>query len=268
MSSPSCASPFASALARCLSWSLALANPSAATRVALLGVLVLLGAPRAARGEGLSGATLRARDNPLSDQANRYNYRSNVTRVTPGLPGLQVRVVQYVDRLVLTDHTGKTVTVYGYQGEPYARVLADGTAELNTSSRAYYLNEGFFGLVAVPPSASPTATPKWTVVDRSGTLEWHDHRIHWMLPSVPPQVTNRAKRTKVFDWTVPIEVGAQRGTVDGELVWVPEEDWAPLALFAALIALALAGVAVALVRRRRTRRAAQAAASGPAGEAW
>ena len=58
-----------------------------------------------------------------------------------------MKVVQYADRLLLTNHTGETVTVYGYQHEPYARVLADGTVELNTNSPAYYLNQNFFGLI-------------------------------------------------------------------------------------------------------------------------
>lgn len=237
--------------------------------VAALALLVAAGAPAASHAESpAAAASLRESDNPISDQGSRFNYRSNVTRVTPALPGLQVRVLQYVDRLLLINHTGKTVTVYGYQGEPYARVLADGAAEMNTRARAYYLNQSFFGLITVPPWASASASPKWTVIDDSGQLEWHDHRIHWMLPGIPPQVTNRAKRTKIFDWTVPIAVDGQRGAVDGELVWVPEEDWGPLALFAALIAAAVVGAAVAFALRRRARRAASVSVPGEAGEAW
>ena len=47
-----------------------------------------------------------------------------------------------------------------------------------------------------------------------------DHRIHWMSPVVPPQVKDQEKRTKIFDWQVPIEVGSRRGAVAGELFWV------------------------------------------------
>ena len=42
-----------------------------------------------------------------------------------------------------------------------------------------------------------------------------------MSPVLPPQVKDRAKRTKIFDWQVPIKVGAQTGTVEGQLFWVP-----------------------------------------------
>ncbi len=236
--------------------------------------LLLLGAPAAADAQRGAGLRLRESENPSSDQVSRYDYRTNVTSVTPDLPGLKVEVRQYVDRLLLTNHTGETVTVYGYEGEPYARVLANGAAELNTRSRAYYLNQSFFGLIAVPSSATPTATPRWTVVDETGQLEWHDHRIHWMLPGIPPQVTDRSRRTKIFDWSVPISVGPQRGAVDGELLWVPEEDWTPLVVFVAIVVVVIAGAAVVLVGRRRKRaRAARsrsgAAATGDvASEAW
>jgi hypothetical protein len=73
-------------------------------------------------------------DNPINDQGSNYNYRSNITKVVPGVPGLNLEVLEFADRLVLTNHTGKTVTVYGYQGEPYARVMADGAVQINTHS--------------------------------------------------------------------------------------------------------------------------------------
>ena len=230
-----------------------------------------LALPAAALARAGAVAAAEERENPISTQVSRYDYRSNVTAVTPAQPGLQVKVIQYVDRLLLTNRTGKTVTVYGYQHEPYARVLADGTAELNTRSRAYYLDQTFFGRINVPPSASPTAAPHWVVVGTGGKLEWHDHRIHWMLPGVPPQVKNRSQRTRIFDWTVPIQVGTQPAAVHGELVWVPDEDWAPLAAFAGVAALALAIALALVVRRRRAARAigvSSGATSGEPGEAW
>jgi hypothetical protein len=192
--------------------------------------------------------------NPINDQGSNYNYRSYVTQVAPNLPGVSLQVLEFADRLILTNHSDKIVTVLGYQGEPYGRVLADGTVQLNTSSPAYYLNQNFYGDVNVPSSASPTATPHWTVVDRTGRLEWHDHRIHWMSPALPPQVKDKAKRTKIFNWQVPIQVGAQKATVDGELFWVPAGvSKAPTGAIVALVILAVLGLSLVLfVRRRRT----------------
>ena len=77
-----------------------------------------------------------------------------------------------------------------------------------------------------------------------------------MLPGIPPQVTNRSRRTKVFDWTVPISVGTKPAAIQGELVWVPEEDWEPLALLAGVAGLlAIIAVIILLIRRRGGREA-------------
>ena len=222
--------------------------------IAVLGALLLaLGgaAPAQAGAPSLSQET----GNPINDQGSSYNYRSYVTSVVPRVPGLSLQVLEFADRLILTNRSGQTVTVFGYQGEPYARVLANGTVQLNTHSPAYYLNQNFYGNVTVPPSASPTASPRWTVIDRTGQLEWHDHRIHWMSPLLPPQVTNKSKRTKVFDWQVPIQVGARKGTIDGDLFWTPEADSkAPLAAIAALVAILLAAVLIVAARPAPARR--------------
>ncbi len=193
-------------------------------------------------------------DNPISDQGSNYNYRSGVTAVTPGVKGLSVQVLEFADRLLLSNRTGETVTIYGYQGEPYARVLANGTAELNVRSPATYLDTSFYGNVTVPQSASPSATPKWAVVDRTGQFEWHDHRIHWMSPLMPPQVKDKSRLTLIFDWQVPIEVGMRKGTISGQLYWTPESSKASIGVILLGVAITVAGLLfVLLVRRRRAR---------------
>ena len=174
-------------------------------------------APALGAAEGQEGAA-----NPVSDQGSSFHYRSLITGVTPAAPGLSVQVLQFADRLQLINHTHSTVTIYGYQGEPYARVLADGTTEQNTRSPATYLNKSFYGDINVPPQANPRAAPSWQVIDRTGQLEWHDHRIHYTSPAVPPQVKDRGMRTLIFNWSVPIAVGARHGAIAGQLFWVPE----------------------------------------------
>ncbi len=235
---------------------------------AVLGALLLVPALAQAQNYGQSNPN-RESGNPINDQGSSYNYRSYITGVVPNVPGLSLEVLEFADRLVLTNHTGKTVTVYGYEGEPYARVLADGTVEVNTSSRAYYLNQSFYAEVTVPPSASPHATPHWTVLDRTGQFEWHDHRIHWMSPVPPAKVTDKGRRTFIFDWEVPIRVGAAPGAVHGELFWVPEEGTkTPAAAIAALVAIVLAGLALVFFVRRRRRRLGSGQPADPAGGVW
>ena len=197
--------------------------------LATLAAVVLAAPGDAYAGTPVTQSTSTESGSPINDQGSSFHYRSYITTITPSTPKLNVEVLEFADRLALRNHTGKTVTVYGYSGEPYARVRADGTAEQNVHSPAVYLNTSFYANVAVPPSATPSAAPKWVVVDRTGSFEWHDHRIHWMSPVTPPQVKDTSKRTKVFGWSVPIEVGARRGAIHGELFWVPESSKAPTA---------------------------------------
>jgi hypothetical protein len=215
---------------------------------------ILLGAAVLALPLPARAAITTENGNPINDQGSNYNYRSNITTVTPSPPGLSLEVLEFADRLLLRNHTGKTVTIYGYQGEPYARVLANGTAEQNTRSPATYLNTSFYGNVTVPASANPSAPPHWVVVDRTGQFEWHDHRIHWMSPLTPPQVKDKGKRTLIFDWQVPIQVGTQQGAVDGQLFWTPESSKASTAVIVLGVAIAVFGLLFVLfVRRRRSR---------------
>jgi hypothetical protein len=236
----------------------------------LLGAMLLApaGAARAASAPAESG-------NPINDQGSSYHYRTYITAITPHEPGLNVEVLEFADRLLLRNRTGQTITVYGYSGEPYARIKADGTTEQNVRSPAVYLNTNFYASVTVPTSASASAPPKWVVVDRTGELEWHDHRIHWMSPVKPPEVTDVGKRTKIFNWSVPIKVGTQTGTIHGELFWVPQNSKTPLGAIIALVVIVLLGaVLVVAVRRRRARssppgqRANRADESSAAKEAW
>jgi hypothetical protein len=189
--------------------------------------------------------------NPLNDQGSSPNYRSLITAISPKVPGLSVQVLQFSDRLQLRNRTGRTVSIEGYEGEPYARVQASGTVEVNKHSPAYYLNQSFYGNVTVPSFATAKAAPQWSVVDRTGQFEWHDHRIHWMSPVLPPQVKDKGKRTLIFDWHVPIAVAGAHGTVAGQLFWTPESSSAPVAAIVIGGAIVVLGLLLVLVTRRR-----------------
>lgn len=196
------------------------------------------------------------------------NFRSEVRSLTPAVGGVGVQVVNYDDSLELQNRSGRTVVVEGYRGEPYVRISGDGTVAINHRSPTYYLNDDRFAEgVTVPADATPKATPDWHPVDRTGRYAWHDHRIHWMAHTLPPQVTDESRRTKVFDWRVPIRVGAQPAKVSGSLTWVGKPGGGfPLAAAVSLAAVALVGlVLVVMVRRRRRRRPTTVAA---AKEAW
>ncbi|HVP01623.1 MAG TPA: hypothetical protein VMT10_03555 [Solirubrobacteraceae bacterium] len=186
------------------------------------------------------------------------NYRSVFTGVTPhAFPGVQVQVLGYDQNYQVTNKSGKLVVIKGYQNEPYARLLPDGTVEVNHNSPAFYLNADRYATATVPSYAKASAPPDWRVIDRTGQFIWHDHRMHWMSTSRPPAVKDAKKKTKIFDYAIPISVGGTAGAIHGTLWWVgPAGGGLTTGAIAAFLALAVAGVAlVVVVRRRRAARA-------------
>ena len=204
----------------------------------------------------LAGAPLAAahRGNP--------NMRSEVTAITPETDGVTVTVLNNDDRLELHNTSGKDVVIAGYEDEPYARVLGDGTVEVNTNSEAYHLNDDRYGDVKVP--ADLGSEPKWKRLSKTGRFEWHDHRMHWMSQSRPPQVKDEGTETHIFDWKVPITIAGAQGRIDGTLDWVPLPGGGlPTGLIwgtAAVLILLCIGV---IVLRRR-----DAGPGGEPAEAW
>ena len=169
-------------------------------------------------------------------------------------------MLNYDDRLLMINRTGKTVAISGYEREPYARLRADGTVEVNRRSPTHYLNEERYGGTPVPASADPKAPPQWETVSRTGRFEWHDHRIHWMSKdTVPPQVKDEDKRTKVFDWRVPIRVGSQPArSYRSALLAAGYASGVPAAAIVALAVLVIVTLVLFLITRRRRATAGQA----------
>jgi hypothetical protein len=191
------------------------------------------------------------------------NFRSEITGVDPATEGIDVEVLNFDDSLRLTNESGEEVVVTGYDDEPYVRIDPDGTVEVNVNSPAYYLNEDRFAEADVPSSADAKAAPEWEEVDTTGQFSWHDHRAHYMAEGTPPQVKDESVETKVFDYSIPIEVGGSPATIDGTLTWVGEDSSFPVLPFVALGVVALGLVAFVVVVRRRRRRE-----DGEAKEAW
>lgn len=198
------------------------------------------------------------------------DYESLVRGVTPPIPGLSVAVLNGDDRLEV-EYTGtRPVTIYGYNRtpkDPYIRLSAGGQVEVNLRSPAYYLNQERFSGAFVPDSADPKAPPRWKVVARTGRYEFHDHRMHWMSKSIPPQVTDKSKRTKIVAWNVPLSAQGASGAITGELFWRGSGPGAPVGAFVAFGAIALLGLGSVVVVRRR-RRAGKPAPAAPREEAW
>lgn len=124
--------------------------------------------------------------------------------------------------LEATNRSPTELQVPGYLGEPYLRIGPEGVC-VNRNSPAAYLNDDRYAQRPVPEGVTEDAQPRWTrVADASSdgaVYRWHDHRIHWMAPTLPPQVkANGGVETVVLDWLVPFTLGEERLGVEGSCV--------------------------------------------------
>lgn len=168
------------------------------------------------------------------------NFESTV-RSAPDIPGVTWQVFGGDQYLSVTNTTDTEVLVFGYEGEPYVRIGPEGV-HVNLASEATYVNADRFAEVSeIPADVGPDQEPRWDLVSGEPTYAWHDHRIHWMSPALPPQVTDPGKRTVVNpEWRVPFTYADSQEMVTGELVWVPPPSpvpWLGLALLLTLPAL-------------------------------
>jgi hypothetical protein len=183
------------------------------------------------------------------------NYKTELRALDPPISGLKLTTAGGDRYLVLDNKSGKTTIVTGYDGDPYLRFHPNRVVEVNLHSPSKYVNEDRFGTLQPPASARPGAKPEWKVVSTNGSYRWFDHRIHWMDKKPPAQVKDRAKKTKIFDWEVPLKVGGRPVTAAGTLLWIPDSSsGTSTGLIVVIIAVAiLALVAAFLLLRRRSR---------------
>jgi hypothetical protein len=208
---------------------------------------------------------------PASCLAKEARLESEVQALTPPAAGVQAEVVGGDYQLSLTNHSEKIVLVKGYDGESYLRFLPSGEVQVNQNSAAKYVNADRFGQTSIPADITPQSPVRWSRVATGGNYHWIDHRIHLTERGTPPQVKDESKRTKIFDWRVPITVGGQRSRIAGTLTWVPESSsgsntgWL-VGLGAAVLALAV--LAFGLARRRRRGAGEAAPREKAVKEAW
>ena len=77
------------------------------------------------------------------------------------MPGLSVEVLEFADRLLLRNHTGKTVTIYGYSGEPYARLLPNGVGRTEQALAGRLPQHQLLRQRHGPPSANAARADGW-----------------------------------------------------------------------------------------------------------
>ncbi|HKG38486.1 MAG TPA: hypothetical protein VKB25_05810 [Conexibacter sp.] len=235
---------------------------------------------------------------PAAAHEGNPSYRSVIDAIAPPTDGLSAQILDHDDALLVVNKSDRDVTILDLQGKPYARLLADGTVEVNAHSSLAV------GENAPPSSAGDGGNDSadatlyasvtllahngvdhgsdeqearehragdsssgdgrlpiaWVTVDRTGRYQWHDPRINYRTKPVPPQVTDESKETKVKEWRVPLVVGSTAGAIEGTLTWVGEPGAGSSFPTAAVVSLVvLVLLAVGAVVLVRRRRAADGA---------
>ncbi|WP_104524719.1 hypothetical protein [Blastococcus atacamensis] len=184
----------------------------------------------------------------VGGEAAGSDFDARIVSVTPGLPGVTVRILQFGDELELVNESGTDVLVPGYSDEPYLRIGPNGVWR-NAHSPATHLNLDRYGRASMPAGVDADAEPAWEQVSTEPEYVWHDHRTHWMSEGVlPPRVAEDPTRKHlVSEWLVPLRHGSTEAEVAGVLTWSPPPS--PWAVWPAVAALALAAAAAGLLAR-------------------
>ena len=186
----------------------------------------------------------------FADPPNPTNYQSIITGVTPAISGLQADIVGGDSFMSVHVQDAGEVTVLGYENEPYLRFGVNGAVEENTRSPAVALNKSRYG-ATLDAQSDAKAPPQWRVVATNGAYVWHDHRIHWMAHSLPPQLNGKSTG-KVLDWTIPLLVNGQSAEIKGELYRRAPPSTLPY------LAIGIVGAVAGALAMRRARFAAAA----------
>jgi hypothetical protein len=169
-------------------------------------------------------------------KASSHDFESIPEAISPsGLgTGIEFEMLDYDARLRLRNNSGREVVVMGYDGEPYARLDADGGVYLNSRSPAFYLNQDRYAQTAVDPSADPSASPEWVHEADDGTLTWYDKRSHTLSRAMPAEVKDPAEPQALREYKIPLEVDGAPAKLTGTLYWSGQNEF-PMAIVAGLL---------------------------------
>lgn len=121
---------------------------------------------------------------PAAAHEGNPDYRSTVREITPPTEGLTARVLDHDDALLVVNQSDEVVVILGDRGVPYARLLADGTVQVNTRSPLAHEDEepeadgGDEGA-----SAAPLGAPSGPGLYASVTLLAHGDEVHEASPA-------------------------------------------------------------------------------------
>jgi len=183
-------------------------------------------------------------------------YESVVAGITPPqlAAGIEVRMIDYDRQMELVNHSGKTVIVEGYWGEPYARLESSGAVYLNAMSPSMAPSNDRMGLTRPNGNEDASAPPHWVQVGDNGEYRWFDRRTQYRKEGMPPAVNNEEQRTRLWSYLIPIRVGDQAAAIKGALYWTGRKPFPTGILIFLLLSTAGCALLGAWTVRRLRRR--------------
>lgn len=156
----------------------------------------------------------------LIPKEDRASYLSRVTTIVPPVKGLRAHVLGNQELFEIVWGGRDPLHVLGTRGEPVFHLSPAGVDANLTSPTTWTLAERF-GRVPIPSYARFGAEPYWKPMAGPGPWRWYEHRVQWMRGTRPAVVGDGSRRTKIFDWVVPVEVRGQKISIKGTLEWLP-----------------------------------------------
>ncbi|MCO5316579.1 MAG: hypothetical protein M9938_10550 [Solirubrobacterales bacterium] len=161
-------------------------------------------------------------------------YESVVMGVEPPIPGVEVRMIDFDSQVELTNRSGRTVVVEGYEGEPYARIESGGKVYLNARSPSMAPSNDRLGRTRPTGAEDPDAAPNWILVGSGGRFRWFDRRTQYRRKGLPEAVSDETARTRVWRWQIPLTIGQSPAVVEGELFWLGRRQF-PTGVFLVIL---------------------------------
>lgn len=117
-------------------------------------------------------------------------------------PGVRVRVLRgpVPGILLEADAAPFPVTVFGPQGEPYARIGARG----------------------VQISMASAGPPRWRWIGRQPRHSWLKPRAPFPASRLSDDVLTSTRPRTLMAWRIPLDVAGRRSELQGETRWLPE----------------------------------------------
>lgn len=108
---------------------------------------------------------------------------------------------------------GTELIVIGMEKEPMVKVDAEGNMFANENSPSWWANQPSG---EIPANATSGAEPNWVWKMGGGSLQFHDHRFHYMDNSIDPAT---ADATVLFEFGLPVQVNGTEIELRGNMVF-------------------------------------------------